>query len=250
VSVLIIDETQDVAEPSMSRLVAAAYLALFLLFVILGGLSATISISGAVVTSGRLVVSSYPKPVEHLKGGIVAKLFVANGDSVKAGQVLIRLDDTQTKANLAIVEKRLKELNARAARLLAGESGADAVTFTPELIRQAADNPQIASLLRGETQLFAARKLAEQRRKDQLDQRVLQYGQQIDGLEAQIDGNRKQLALVQKEADGVGTLVAYDPQNQGEFVLAQRGADPDAERGVGIVSCGVRGDVVGCFLSR
>ena len=50
--------------------------------------------------------------------------------------------------------------------------------------------------------------------------------------------------------DGDGTLVAYDPQNQGEFVLAQRGADPDAERGVGIVSCGVRGDVVGCFLSR
>jgi hypothetical protein len=50
--------------------------------------------------------------------------------------------------------------------------------------------------------------------------------------------------------DGAGSLVAFDPRGEGEFVLAQRDADPDAARGVGIVSCGVRGDVVGCFLAR
>lgn len=191
----------------MNKLVAVAYFALFLLFVVLGSLSAMISISGAVVTSGRLVVASYPKPVGHLKGGIVETMFVTNGDKVSAGQVLIRLDDTQTKANLAVVEKRLNELTARSARLQAEERDADQIIFGTEFKNEALHSPEIRALIDGETYLFEARKLAASRRKDQLDQRILQYGQQIQGTEAQLAGSRKQLTLIRKEADGVGSLV-------------------------------------------
>jgi hypothetical protein len=50
--------------------------------------------------------------------------------------------------------------------------------------------------------------------------------------------------------DGDGSLVAFDPMDQGGFVLALREPDPEAGRGINTVSCGVRGDAVGCFLSR
>ncbi len=202
------DETSPpLRQPATRGLVMAAYLTLFLLVVCLGGMAATITLSGAVVTSGRLVVASYPKPVQHLKGGTVAALFVANGDGVKANQLLIRLDDTQTRANLGIVETRLKELKVRAVRLLAEESGTSALAFPPALSEAAAHDPEMARLIDGETRLFEARRLSQTRRKDQLDQRIAQLGQQIEGLNAQIEGKRKEAALVDKEASGVGQLV-------------------------------------------
>lgn len=199
--------TASGSQPSTRGLVAAAYLTLFLLVVCLGGMAATISLSGAVVTSGRLVVASYPKPIQHLKGGTVAELLVANGDSVKTDQPLLRLDDTQTRANLGIVEKRLKELKVRAARLLAEEGGRETLTFPRDLTERAATDPDMASLMDGEQRLFEARRLSQSRRKDQLDQRIAQLGQQIEGLNAQIEGKRKEAALVSKEASGVGQLV-------------------------------------------
>ena len=194
-------------QPSTRGLVGAAYATLFLLVVCLGGMAATISLSGAVVTSGRLVVASYPKPIQHLKGGTVAELLVANGDTVKANQLLIRLDETQTRANLGIVEKRLKELRTRAVRLLAEEGGQEALAFPEDLIAVSATDPDMAKLIDGEKRLFDARRLSQSRRKDQLGERIAQLGQQIEGLNAQIEGKRKEAALVEKETSGVGQLV-------------------------------------------
>ena len=194
-------------QPNTRGLVAAAYLSLFLLVICLGGMAATISLSGAVVTAGRLVVASYPKPIQHLKGGTVAQLFVANGDSIRADQLLIRLDDTQTRASLDIVERRLKELRVRAVRLLAEEGGQQNLAFPPELTALAASDNDLAKLVDGETRLFEARRLSQTRRKEQLDQRIIQLGQQIEGLNAQIEGKRKEAALVAKESSGVGKLV-------------------------------------------
>jgi hypothetical protein len=56
------------------------------------------------------------------------------------------------------------------------------------------------------------------------------------------------VAIVAEDSDGY--LVAFDPLTKAEFVLASREIDPEATRGVDAVSCGVRGDAVGCFLSR
>lgn len=82
-----------------------------------GGWAATTNLAGAVVASGHLVVDSYSKKVQHPSGGVVGEILVNEGDRVKAGDVVMRLDATQTRANLAIVTKRLDELNARMARL-------------------------------------------------------------------------------------------------------------------------------------
>ena len=82
----------------------------------IGGWAATSEFAGAVIAQGQLVVDTNVKKVQHPTGGVVAELRVRDGDMVSAGDIVIKLDDTQTRANLAIVVKGLDELNARRAR--------------------------------------------------------------------------------------------------------------------------------------
>ncbi len=89
----------------------------------MGGWAATAKLAGAVIASGVLVVDSNVKAIQHPTGGIVGELYVKDGDRVKAGDVLIRLDATQVQSNLAIVTKNLDELAARRARLEAEQDG-------------------------------------------------------------------------------------------------------------------------------
>ncbi len=91
----------------------------------LGGWASTAEISGALIAPGSIVVESSLKKVQHPTGGVVGEVRAHDGDLVKAGDVLVRLDDTVTKANLAIVTKTLDGLWARAARLEAEQQGLD-----------------------------------------------------------------------------------------------------------------------------
>ncbi|RUX44083.1 biotin/lipoyl-binding protein, partial [Mesorhizobium sp. M7A.F.Ca.US.014.04.1.1] len=104
-----------------------------------GSLAAVIDLSGAVIGSGKLVVDSSVKKVQHPTGGVVGQIFVREGDAVQAGQVLIHLDETVTRANLAIVTKSADELDARLARLKAERDGADAIGFPPSLMSRRDD---------------------------------------------------------------------------------------------------------------
>ena len=72
-----------------------------------GGWAATVQISGALIAPGAVVVESNVKKVQHPTGGVVGEVRARDGDVVKAGDVVVRLDDTVTKANLAIVTKNL-----------------------------------------------------------------------------------------------------------------------------------------------
>lgn len=97
----------------------------------LGGWAALAKLSGAVVATGRVVVEGNSKKIQHLSGGIVSQINVAEGDAVEAGQVLLRLSGTIVQANLSIVENTLAQLYARRARLRAEISDATSFT-TPE----------------------------------------------------------------------------------------------------------------------
>ena len=125
----------------------------------LGGWASTAEISGALIAPGDIVVNSNIKKVQHPTGGVVGKLFVHDGDHVKAGQILIRLDETVTQANLAIVTKGLTELYARKARLAAERDGADSVAV-PEELAGHLDDPGVA---RGAGQRAQAVRLAAAR---------------------------------------------------------------------------------------
>src|SRR5216684_9406475 len=131
---------------SMRRHVIAAAVVILVLVVGVGGWGATAVISGAVVASGSLVVDTNVKKVQHPTGGIVGELRVRDGDRVQQGDIVVRLDDTVTRANLAIVTKGLDELYARKARLESERDGSDAVKFPADLLARAND-PDIASIV-------------------------------------------------------------------------------------------------------
>lgn len=193
------------SERAIRRLTVLALGIVLVLVGVMGGLAATTHLTGAVIASGSLVVDSYVKSVQHLKGGTVGKIFVKNGDSVAAGQVLVHLDDTQTRANLAIITKRLNELSTRTARLEAERDGRDAIEFPPALLSQAGD-PDVARMIAGEQRLFADRRASRTGRKAQLHKRIEQLNQEADGLAAQEAGKRAEIALIERELTSLQRL--------------------------------------------
>ena len=173
----------------------------------LGGWASTAEISGALIAPGSLVVDSNVKKVQHPSGGVVGEVRVRDGDRVKAGDILIRLDETVTRANLAIVTKGLTEFYARKARLAAERDGADTVPVPKELAG-AIDDPIVKEALASERKLFDLRRTARHGQKDQLHQRIQQLREQISGLTAQQDAKTKEMALIEKELGGVRDLWA------------------------------------------
>ncbi|PDT11439.1 hemolysin secretion protein D [Rhizobium sp. J15] len=193
------------AERAIRKLTAVALGIVVLLGGVMGGLAATTHLSGAVIASGTVVVDTYVKPVQHQKGGTVGQIFVKNGDLVKGGQILIHLDDTQTRANLAIITKRLNELSARTARLMAERDGVPSINFSQELLARASD-PEVARSIEGEKRLFADRRSSLVGRKAQLRERIQQLKQETEGLVAQETGKRQEIALIEKELESVQRL--------------------------------------------
>jgi HlyD family secretion protein len=122
----------------------------------LGGWASTAQISGALIAPGSVVVDSNVKKVQHPTGGVVGEVRVRDGDVVKAGDIVVRLDDTVTKASLAIVTKNLNGLWARAARLQTEQQGADKIEFPATLLDQA-DDPDVKAVMASETKLFEVR---------------------------------------------------------------------------------------------
>jgi HlyD family secretion protein len=173
----------------------------------LGGWASTQLISGALIAPGQIVVESNVKKVQHPTGGVVGELLAHDGDKVKAGDVVVRLDDTVTKANLAIVTKNLDAAMARGARLEAEQRGFDKIKFPPQLTDRAGD-PDVAAVMASESKLFDVRVTGRSGQKSQLRERIAQLKEQIEGLSAQERSKEQEIALVQQELTGVRDL--YD----------------------------------------
>jgi membrane fusion protein, type I secretion system len=173
----------------------------------LGGWASTAQISGALIAPGSIVVESSVKKVQHPTGGVVGELRAHDGDVVKAGDVVVRLDDTVTKASLAIVTKNLDGLWARAARLEAEQRGLTQLTFPPMLLSRAND-PDVKSVMASESKLFEVRVNGRTGQKAQLRERITQLNEEIAGLAAQEKAKDQEIALVEKELVGVRDL--YD----------------------------------------
>jgi HlyD family secretion protein len=172
-----------------------------------GGWASTVQISGALIAPGSVVVDSNVKKVQHPTGGVVGEVRVRDGDVVKAGDIVVRLDETVVKASLAIVVKTLNGLWARAARLEAEQRGLDKIQFPAHLTDQAGD-PEVRDVMASETKLFEVRVNGRAGQKSQLRERVWQLNEEIAGLTAQEQAKEKEISLVEKELVGVRQL--YD----------------------------------------
>ena len=203
----------------------------------LGGWATVANISGAVIAPGQLVVDSDTKKVQHPTGGVVGELRVREGARVKAGDVLIRLDATQTRANLDIVLKALDELAARRARDEAERDGTPVVAFPPDLLARRDIDGSVARLIDGETRLFGARVAGRDGQRSQLRERVLQLREEIKGLSEQAAAKEREIVLIQGELKGVRELYAKNLVPLSRVNALERdGARLDGERGQLIAS--------------
>ena len=189
----------------------------------LGGWASTAQISGALIAPGSIVVDSNVKKVQHPTGGVVGEVRARDGDRVKAGDVVVRLDDTITKASLAIVTKGLDGLWARRARLLAEQDGADRITFPSELM-DSFSNPDVRSLIGNEVKLFQVRSSGRINQKAQLKERISQLREEIGGLEAQENAKSREIELIQKELVGVRDLYAKNLVQISRLTVLERDA--------------------------
>ena len=170
-----------------------------------GGWAGTMKLSGALIAPGFVVVDSNVKKVQHPTGGIVGELRVRDGDRIKQGDVVVRLDDTVTRANLAVVTKGLSELYARKSRLESERDGIDTIRYPAELLARASD-PDVAAILDGERKLFELRHSSRTGQKAQLRQRIEQLKEEVRGLQAQRLSKEKESKLIEREREGVHDL--------------------------------------------
>jgi HlyD family secretion protein len=170
-----------------------------------GGWATTAQLAGAVIAPGTIVVESNVKKVQHPTGGIVGEILVKEGGEVEAGQVVLRLDDTVTKATLGVVRSQLDELMAREARLFAERDDAAAIAF-PAQLTGARDDASAATATAGEEKLFESRRTARTGQRAQLRERVAQLNEEIRGLSAQLAAKESELDLIGKELVGVAEL--------------------------------------------
>jgi HlyD family secretion protein len=173
----------------------------------IGGWAATSELSGAVIGQGVVVVDSSVKKVQHQTGGIVGELRVREGDRVKAGDILVRLDETQTLANATIITKSFDELLARQARLEIERDSGDQIVFPKILLERARDpESEAARAIAAERSLFDLRRQARGGQKAQLKERSAQLQEEIKGYIGQSEAKQREVDFVHQELEGVRTL--------------------------------------------
>ena len=172
-----------------------------------GGWASSARLSGAVVTSGSVIVASELKAVQHPDGGIVGDIRVANGDRVAAGDVVITLDDKLLKANRALVDDQLVALDAKLARLVAEREGAADLVPSEELAARKAE-PKVTQALASQRAVMEARSITLDGEVAALHEQVAQIKEEIAGLEAQRVAKDDEVALIDAELAGLETLFA------------------------------------------
>ncbi|MDD2977736.1 HlyD family type I secretion periplasmic adaptor subunit [Aquabacterium sp.] len=168
-----------------------------------------------VPSAATVTIDTKRKSVQHLSGGIVRDVLVKEGDVVKEGQVLMRLDEAATLANRVAIRQRYLTFRAMQGRLLAEQAGRDTIAFHPDLQAASADL-QIKSVMQTQQQLFTARRAALQADLAAINQSALAQQEQITASEAVLVKRKQQLRLLEEELEKSRPVVAegYLPRNR------------------------------------
>jgi HlyD family secretion protein len=171
----------------------------------MGGWAAVAPLAGAVIAQATVVVDSNVNKIQHQNGGVVADIRVRDGDHVRAGDLLMRLDETTARANLQITTKQLDHLAAREGRLLAERDGLERMFVSPGLQERLSD-PGFSQIFADETRLFEIRHSAREGLRSQLGERIGQLSEEVTGLEAQLSAKEREIGFIRDELKGVRDL--------------------------------------------
>ncbi len=163
--------------------------------------SLLVPLDGAIAAQGTVVVDGNIKKVQHQTGGVVGALYVAEGGRVRDGDLVAKLDDTQTRANLGVVINEMVAVRARIARLSSERAGRDAIQFPAQELPANSTDPIVRGAMDSETSLFLARRTAILGTQAQLRERVGQLQKEIEGIEQQLRSAKDQLAIAKAEYD-------------------------------------------------
>ena len=172
---------------------------------VVGSWSVLTELNGAIIAPATIMVESFSKKVQHKEGGIVGEIRVKDGDRVEVGQPLVILDNTDTKAELAIIGGLLDEALTKRARLEAQRDRASEITYPPEIAARS-NELELAAIVAGQNRLFTARLTGIKGKQEQLTQQIDQLMEQISGLESQRASKEKQLSLITNELTDLKNL--------------------------------------------
>lgn len=156
--------------------------------------------------SGTVAKESSRKAIQYQAGGTVQEILVKDGDVVKAGQVLVRMNNIQAKSQADITRSQYFTARAAEARLLAERDGKATIAFPPALEAERKD-PRVAEVIALQSQLFTARKLALQNEIGASDETIAGLKLQKKGLEESRDSKKEQMALLKSQLDDLRDLV-------------------------------------------
>jgi protease secretion system membrane fusion protein len=182
-----------------------------------------------VPSAGVVAIDTKRKAVQHLMGGIVKDVLVREGDQVKEGQVVMRLDEAVTKANYESVRQRYLGLSAMQSRLRAEQTGAAMPQFGDEVLSVAKTDPYIAQQVHNQRQLFDSRRQALAADLEVLKASMEGVKAQREAAQAMLTQRQKQLVLLQEELTNVRELVkdGYAPRTR-QMELERMQADAQA----------------------
>lgn len=183
------------------------FFACFMGLSLIGGVgywAGTSRLAGAVVSTGTVIVDGAVKAVQHVDGGVVKAILVRDGDHVQAGEVLLRLDDVQIRAERDIVLGQLGEFLGRQARLVAERDGSGTIAFPTDF---EGSFPAAADIGRGEQRLFDGGIGHRKSERDQLASQILQLIDEIGGIVAQQKAQSEELDLTRNQRVNIAGLV-------------------------------------------
>ena len=188
------------------------------LVITVGGLlvlSVVVSVSGAVVATGRVGIEGNVKAIQHLDGGVVAEILVRDGDRVDAGQPLLRLDATAARASRDATQAKIDEFAIQRARLEAERDGAADFGWPEPLTARRAE-PAVARAWASQRAVFAARQSAHAGERAMLTERIEQAKGELRGLKA-LSTARRQESMI-----NAGEVTSLVPLQQRGIVSQQR----------------------------
>ena len=205
---------------------------MIILFGIVGTWASLVPLAAGAIAPGRVVAENNSKEVQHLEGGIVKEILVHEGDVVKAGQLLMRMDNTNAASKNEQVRGQYISTKATEARLIAERDNAPSITFAPDLLQQEATDPKVKEALETQRRLFKTRREGVEGQISVLNQKIAQSGEEIKGLREQVSADSKQLDLLNQEITVVEGLLKSGNALKPRLLALQRNeADILGQRG-------------------
>ena len=211
----------------------------------LGTWSTYAPLESAAIAIGTVESESSRKTIQHLEGGIIREILVADGDVVRAGQTLISLEDTKARAEAQSLQGQLWEATAREARLQAEQHGEERVLFPAELEMAQYASPSVADVLAGQQAIFETRRQVFQSQAAVNREKRSQVEKEIEGLRAQESAASRRIEIVREEAATVAMLVNKGLERRPRLLNLEREmADIEGRRGEIVAQISRAGQVI------